>query len=229
MRTKSENCGSGRTMSRTGRVYRRCNRCARPTAQKSGRRCRRTPCPGEVRWAFVIDVAPEGAKRRRVARTGFSTKGDADAALSSLKAEISSKGGYKAPQKITVGAYLDRWLEARTALIGSEIRESTHRENRRHIQQYVKPHLGSMQLRRLDRTAVKAWAGVLRQDGGQRGRSLSPQTVANAVRTLSRAFADAVEDGLIQTNPALGTWKVRADSRAEMLVWSPTHVPCRDR
>ena len=211
-------------MSRTGRVYRRCNRCARPTAQKSGRRCRRTPCPGEVRWALVIDVAPEGAKRRRVARTGFATKGEADAALGSLKAEISSNGAYKAPERISVGAYLNRWLEARSALIGSEIRESTYRENRRHIEQYIKPHLGTMQVRRLDRTSIRAWAARLRLEGGQRGRSLSAQTVANAVRTLSRALGDALDDGLIQTNPALGAWKVRADSRTEMSVWLPAHV-----
>ena len=211
-------------MSRSGRVYRRCNRCALTTDTKAGRPCPRSACPGEVRWAFVIDVAPEGAKRKRVARTGFATKGEADAALSSLKAEISTSGGYKAPEKITVGAYLDRWLEARTALIGSGIRESTHRENRRHIEQYIKPRLGAMQLRLVDRTTTKAWAARLRQEGGQRGRSLSPQTVANAVHTLSRALGDAVEDGLLQTNPALGVWKVRADSKAEMSVWSPAHV-----
>ena len=211
-------------MSRSGRIYRRCNRCARSSETKSGRPCSRSGCPGEIRWAFVIDVAPEGAKRRRVAGTGFATKGEADAALSALKAEISSNSGYKAPEKITVGVYLDRWLQARSALIGSEIRESTHRENRRHTEQYIKPPLGTMQLRLLDRTTVKAWAARLRQDGGQRGRSLSPQTVANAVRTLSRALADAVDDGFIHTNPALGAWRVRADSRAEMSVWAPADV-----
>ena len=67
-------------MSRSGRVYRRCNRCARTTDTKAGRPCPRSACPGEVRWAFVIDVAPEGARRKRVARTGFATKGEADAA-----------------------------------------------------------------------------------------------------------------------------------------------------
>ena len=208
-------------MSRSGRVYRRCNRCARTTDTKAGRSCPRSVCPGEVRWAYVIDVAPEGARRKRVARTGFATKAEADAALSALKAEIASRGGYKTPERITVGAYLDRWLEARTALIGSGIRESTHRENRRHIEQYIKPHLGAMQLRRLDRMTVKAWAARLRHEGGQAGRSLSSQTVANAVRTLSRALADAVDDDLIQMNPALGAWKVRADSKAEMSVWTP--------
>ena len=126
-------------MGRSGRVFRRCNRCARAAEEKAGRSCPRHGCPGEIRWAFVLDVAPEGAKRMRVARTGFATKSEADAVLASLKAEISSKGGYRAPEKVTVGAYLDRWLEARTALIGSELRESTHRENRRHVEQYINP------------------------------------------------------------------------------------------
>ena len=211
-------------MSRSGRIYRRCNRCARTTDTKAGRLCPRTGCPGEIRWAFVIDVAPDGAKRRRVAGTGFVTKGEADAALAFLKAEISTTGGYKAPEKVTIEAYLDRWLEGRTALIGSGIRESTHRENRRHVEQYIKPHFGTMQLRLLDRTTVKAWAARLRREGGQRGRSLSSQTVTNAVRTLSKALADAVEDDLIQSNPALGAWKVRADSKAEMSVWTPADV-----
>ena len=211
-------------MGRSGRVFRRCNRCARAAEEKAGRSCPRHGCPGEIRWAFVLDVAPEGAKRMRVARTGFATKSEADAVLASLKAEISTKGGYKAPEKVTLGAYLDRWLESRTALIGSGIRESTHRENRRHIEQYIKPHLGSVQLRLLDRTTVKAWAARLRREGGQGDRSLSPQTVANAVRTFSRALADAMDDDLIQINPALGAWKVRADSKAEMSVWAPTHV-----
>ena len=57
--------------------------------------------------------------------------------------------------------------------------------------------------------------------GDKPGRSLSSQTVANAVRTLSRALADAVDDDLIQMNPALGAWKVRADLKAEMSVWTP--------
>ena len=62
-------------------------------------------------WAIVIDVRnPESGKRRRKWHTFKGTKREAQIECSRLISEISG-GAYIEPAKVTVGQFLDRWLE----------------------------------------------------------------------------------------------------------------------
>jgi integrase len=134
--------------------------------------------------------------------------------LNAIKAEAARGFNPAADPKLNVGDYLDTWLLARRGIVGSGIRESTWRENARHVEQYISPELGGVLLKRLDRTTVRAWAGRLRAD-----RGLAPGTVLNAVRTLSKALTDAMEDGILDRNVALGVWKVKPAERKRGVAW----------
>lgn len=91
-----------------GRVFKRCTKCRR---EVTGRRCTKPGCAGaNVVWAFVVNLTRGGTgARRRLVRSGFQAKQEAERAQAELVAETLS--GYVAPAKITVKAYLiERWL-----------------------------------------------------------------------------------------------------------------------
>lgn len=87
-----------------GKVFKRCRGCGRRIKpQKRG--CDNSKCkkPG-FGWAFVIDLGRRGdGKRRQVLRTGFETRGKAEAALE--KFIDGSRQGAE-PTNITVEEYL---------------------------------------------------------------------------------------------------------------------------
>ena len=107
--------------------------------------------------------------------------------------------------KLSLEDYLTEWLTVRRT---SGLRVSTISANEAHIRLYIVPELGQVKLRRLSRTAVKAWAARLQTD-----HMLKPGTALNAVRTLSKALSDAVEDGLLDRNVAFGILRVRKEDR----------------
>ncbi len=207
-------------MSREGSVFRRCAACGRRSSRDAGRRCEHA-CPdnGRVTWAYVIDVAPAGARRRRSVRSGFDTHVEASDALEQFKGEIARGVRPDADRHLKLGDYLAEWLVGRRGLVGSGLRESTWRENERHVRLYIDGHLGEIRLRDLDRVTVKSWAGHLRAF-----HELAAGTVLNAVRTLSRALNDAIEDGLLDRNVAAGTWRVRPEDRVRGAAWTPEEV-----
>ena len=118
--------------------------------------------------------------------------------------------------KLTLEDYLTQWIKTRRT---SGLRASTVSANEAHIRRYILPELGQVKLRRLSRTAVKAWAARLQIDHG-----LAPGTALNAVRTLSKALSDAIEDGLLDKNVALGIMRVSRDKRKNGTAWSVDEV-----
>ena len=60
--------------------------------------------------------------------------------------------------KLTLEDYLTQWIKTRRT---SGLRASTVSANEAHIRRYILPELGQVKLRRLSRTAVKAWAARL--------------------------------------------------------------------
>ena len=74
---------------------------------------------------------------------------------------------------------------------------------------YIRPRLGSARLQGLSRRAVKAFYADLATSGRTRGEGgLGDKTIHNVHRTLSKALDDAVEDGLLNRNPARGAHKL---------------------
>jgi integrase len=91
-----------------------------------------------------------------------------------------------------------------------------------HARLYLGLGLGEIPLQALTRQAIRALYLRLAQEGGKRGL-LSPKTIHNIYLTLHTALAAAVEDRLLQHNPADGAHKLPKD-RPEMKVWSPEEM-----
>jgi hypothetical protein len=125
----------------SGSVFRRCG-CTDPTTGKPFWR----DCPGLAKtghgtWVFRVDLGPglddKGTFRQRRPRyrSGFTTKKDAQNALHELTLAVA-KGTHVDPGKMTVGQYLDEWLEGKVNL-----RATTRLSYERHLRLYLKPHL----------------------------------------------------------------------------------------
>ena len=188
----------------------------------AGRRCPTDSCNGRVTWAWSINLGRVRGKRRRL--TGSSDEWGENfqteaVAREGLDKKLQILAGSEDPDrladaaKLTLEDYLAQWLTVRRT---SGLRVSTVSANGAHIRLYIVPELGQVKLRRLSRTAVKAWAARLQTD-----YQLKPGTTLNAVRTLSKALSDAVEDGLLDRNVAFGILRVRKEDREVGSAWSP--------
>lgn len=101
-----------------------------------------------------------------------------------------NQGGYTAPQKMTVGQWLDAWA---ADYLGG-VKPSTAYTYKRHVKNYIKPALGAVKLVELHPHMVQGFINGL--DG------LSIGTVRLCYRVLHVALEKAVELEYIPKNPA---------------------------
>ncbi len=188
---------------RRGSVFRRCGACGKKVSTDGRRGC--LHCGAEaIAWTFEVDLAPPGAPRRRQWKGGFTTKKAALTALNDVLSKLS-EGSYVAASRVTVGEYLDEWLQS----VRSGMRPGSFDASTIHVNAYIKPRLGGVRLQALGRRTVKAFYADLAVSGRARGEGgLGDKTIHNVHRTLSKALDDAVEDGLLNRNPARGTHKL---------------------
>lgn len=176
-----------------GSIYRRCaaKGCGR-TIKGKAKSC--AHCGSrQHRWSYEVRL-----RGKRYRKSGFKSAKDARNDLQALK-QRHATGRVVEPSKLTVGSYLDRWLEA----MRGEYTPSTWDTAEVHVRRYIKPQLGDVRLQDLTATDVKAALATIAKDGRTRSdHPLSRKTVHNVYRTLSRALNDAVEDNLIVRNPA---------------------------
>lgn len=129
-------------------------------------------------------------KRRRPSGSGYSTKGEAEAALGVKMAEVSA-GMWTDDQRQSLAAYLDSWLERKPA----NLKVTTVDTYRTHIEKSLKPNLGDYKLRDIRPDHIYAML-----DDVQAGRSAA---MVHRVRsTLRTALSAAVKERLLSWNPA---------------------------
>lgn len=116
-----------------------------------------------------------------------------------LKAATASidAGTYIAPQKMTVGEWLDIW--SRDYLGG--VKPFTVVSYTGHIKNHIKPTLGAVKLEALNTHTIQGFYNGL---GAERDSKpgLSPKTVKNIHGVLHKALQQAVAVGYIRFNPA---------------------------
>jgi integrase len=94
---------------------------------------------------------------------------------------------------------------------------------------HIKPHLGDIQLTRLTGTRISALYRDLERSGRQdheSGTGLSAKTVRYIHTILRAAFAEAVRQGLIVSNPVDRAHPpaAREARRPEIYAWQPTQL-----
>ena len=188
---------------RRGSVFRRCSKCGRRLASVA-RTCARCGSSG-ASWTWTADLAPPGATRRQRMQGGFRTKAEAVEALQ-LAQTAAERGAPAVPSGLTIATYLDAWLAGRRD--AGEIRATTATAYAVVIRTHLSPSLGGISLARLNREQITSCYRDLRAAGRADGEAggLSQKSVYNVHLVLRKALADAVDDGLLEVNPAVRAW-----------------------
>ncbi|MGP8300173.1 LacI family DNA-binding transcriptional regulator [Streptomyces inhibens] len=136
--------------------------------------------PGTLRT--VVDAS--GATVR------FSSKREAAKAANDHEAKVR-EGAWRDPSagKITFGEYANRWYTEQ------DLAESTMQNYRHHIEEHLLPKFEEEELASILRSDVEAWEKAERA-------VYEASSVKTWRGTLHLIFADAVDEGLIASNPA---------------------------
>ncbi|WP_027716959.1 tyrosine-type recombinase/integrase [Desulfovirgula thermocuniculi] len=165
---------------------------------------------GKNSWEVVIELPrdPETGKRRRKWVTVQGTRKAAEAELARLLVEAHGGAVGKAPARLTLGDYLDRWIEA----VEPELKPSTVATYRVKVKKWKQTPLAEVPLAKLTPADVqRALAGFFRES--------APKTVREMYNVLRAALRRAVEWGLLAKNPAEGVKVPRKETR-ELQVWT---------
>lgn len=144
------------TTSKTAGVYRRCG-CIDQSGRRRGRRCPRLCDPTHGSWYFAVQVTRSG-RRIRVRRGGYPTAHAARTARDAVLVTGDAGHGW------TVAGWLRHWLST----LPGQVRPSTLVGYRRHVYQYLIPHLGGYRLAELTVAQIGEHQ-TLRESGGNSG------------------------------------------------------------
>jgi integrase len=134
-------------------------------------------------------------------------------------AQSRAETGSPEPTRLTVGAWLEAWLDSRK----SDLRGGTLASYRGMTRLYVVPELGRVPLRTVTRARLRTLYADLADHGGHDRGPLSPKTIHNVATMLVKVFGDAVEDRLLTTNPAEHAHRLPS-ARRDMEVWTGPQV-----
>lgn len=152
-------------------------------------------------WCAIIDLGMVNGKRKRKFIYGSSRKEVAEKLTQLLHQQ--QQGLNIDPQRITVGAFLDRWLEE---VIKPHRRARTYRSYADTIRLHLKPRLGQHQLAKLTAAQVQTMINDLARASGAR-------TTQYARAVLQRALNRAVKWELVARNVVLATDPPRSKPR----------------
>lgn len=164
-----------------------------------------------ARWFAVISYRDDAGIRKQRWVSGFRTKREAELAEARLLLE-REKGVDIAPSRLTLEAYLERWLEYKKP---PAIRERTWKNYDSLIRRHVLPVLGSMRLVDVRPSHIGDLHKAARKNG------LGEPSVKIVHWLLSGALDQALRWELIGRNPAK-TFTLPQTPRRE---WEPLETP----
>lgn len=152
------------------------------------------------RKPWRVDYTERGNRRTQ----RFATKTLAEAFIG----EVASGRRQADRARLTLEKWLQRWVVEH----GMEWEPRTRRDRARYADKWIVPGIGKMRLRDIGRAEVRSWRAEM---VGRKGAT--PYVANTAVRILSAALGDAVDDELILANPCRGLTplKVAGKNRRE--------------
>lgn len=163
-------------------------------------------------WSYVVrerDHETGKTKPRWVG--GFTTQAAAKKARDKARSDVA-RGTYVSPTTLTVGQWLDTWLEGHAA----QLKPSTAHSYRQKIDSYLKPAIGGERLQGLSPAQLSIVFNRMLETGGKGGSALSGRSVQYARAVLRKACNAAVINRILEVNPVTGSTAPRTDK--------PTHV-----
>lgn len=165
-------------------------------------------------WTLTVDLGldPTTGKRRQTYRTVKGTKKDAEAALAELVRSVETGLDFDS-SRLTVGAYLEKWLEATR----KRVKRRTIARYSELLRLHVTPIVGSLPLAKLKPLHLeKVYSSA--EDKG-----LSKQTVLHIHRVTHTALRQAVRWQLVGRNVAEAVIPPRPD-RQNLAALEPAEV-----
>jgi integrase len=149
-------------------------------------------------WAIVIEMRdPETGRRKRKWHKFAGTKRKAQDECARLISDLNG-GLYIEPARITVGQFLDRWLEH----IKSQVSPRTYERYGELVTKNLKPLLGAVLLTKLRPMQISDAYGKALSSGRRDGKGgLSPSTVRYLHVILKSAMGQAVRWQMLARNP----------------------------
>ncbi len=164
--------------------------------------------------SLTMGRTPEGKKVRRWFRG--ETKGAVRAKLKEAQAEAATLQ-WVAPSRITVDAYMTRWLEDGAK---PSLREKTYTDYRQVIRKHIAPRMGGTRLQQVTPAQIQGLLSSMERDH-QEGRVKGGAPIRQKTyRIIHAAFGQAVRWRLLRDNPASGVVEPRTPPRP-MDVWKP--------
>ncbi|MFK5645113.1 tyrosine-type recombinase/integrase [Ornithinimicrobium sp. LYQ121] len=164
-------------------------------------------------WYAVIDQPRGTDGGRRQSTTSHRTRGEAQAWLAQTAGRSTRPTG---GADLTVGEYLESWLEGKNGL-----RPSTRLSYRGHLHGYLIPRLGEVRLVDLRAQDVERAYAVLSHPSGQ--GPVSAATLHRVHATLMSALNTAVRRGLLERNPA-ATVELPRVRRTSLTTWTSSEA-----
>lgn len=193
-----------------GSIYKRCG-CPPQYDDKGKKKF----CPKRHgSWWYRLDagIDPVTKRRRQVSKGGYATRQEADDALARAKVDIVD-GVYAHDDRLTVRAYLNRWLDDKALVL----RATSLRDYRRYVDQRINPALGDIRLRDLRTAHVTTMLRDLTESG------MVPTSVRRVHATLRSALADALRSELVRFNAAANATVVKKP-RPKVNPWTPEEL-----
>ena len=174
-------------------------------------------------WAAVVTngVDPKTGKAKRKFYYGKTRSEVADKLREAQNQQAA--GGITDPGKITVGEWLNLWLEN---YVRPNIRQSTYESYRIQIDSHIIPNLGGILLKKLTTTNIQMFFKDMLENGNQirvknketdemepKGGGLSPSTLVCIRNILKAAMEQATMERKIPINPVKATKAPKVEKR----------------
>jgi integrase len=173
---------------------------------------------GKGNWWAVVDIGNDpvtGKRRQKWHKLTSMSKKKAQDELNKLLTDMSN-GTYVLPSSLTVGEYLERWLQDYARINTSE---RTFEWYQLVVRVHLSKSLGDIPLHKL--TPLDIQGHYSRALNGENGRrALSARSVLHHHRILREALQQAVRWRLLTINPADGTEPPRPRAK-EMSILTP--------
>ena len=145
-------------------------------------------------YSYVVYLGRgEDGRKQQKWVGGFRTKRSAEDALGEALGRISA-GQFSDRGRITVGEFLDQWIDA----AASGLRASTAASYRMLLVKRVNPRIGSSRLASLTPGHLTKLYATLLAEGGKGGGPLSARSVRYTHTVVGKALGDAVDWGLLR-------------------------------
>jgi integrase len=149
-------------------------------------------------WAIVIDVPDSTGKRRQRWHSFKGTKREAQRECARLISELNN-GTHVEPSRMTVAAFLERWIEH----MQGQVSPRSHERYAEIARKNLVPLLGGLVLTKLRPEQIsQAYATALANGRRDGSGGLSARTVTHLHRVLREALQQAVRWQMLARNPA---------------------------